>query len=90
MCLELYLPSVMEYSIYILCMSTAMKALVGVAGSATRAALSCHQATQGNMADVSAKDGSQEIFVNLFAYVFGILLLKNVTEIEYVFVFTTV
>ena len=35
------------------------KAVVGVAGGATRAALTQHQARRNNMADVSAKDGSQ-------------------------------
>ena len=33
--------------------------IVGVAGGATRAALTMHQARRNNMADVSAKDGSQ-------------------------------
>lgn len=33
--------------------------MVGVAGGATRAALTQHQARRNNMADVSAKDGSQ-------------------------------
>ena len=32
---------------------------MGVAGGATRAALTMHQARRDNMADVSAKDGSQ-------------------------------
>ena len=32
---------------------------MGVAGGATRAALTQHQARCNNMADVSAKDGSQ-------------------------------
>jgi len=36
-----------------------MQAVVGVAGGATRAALTQHQARRNNMADVSAKDGSQ-------------------------------
>ncbi|KAH0626369.1 hypothetical protein JD844_001311 [Phrynosoma platyrhinos] len=35
------------------------KCIVGVAGGATRAALTMHQARRDNMADVSAKDGSQ-------------------------------
>ena len=33
--------------------------MVGVAGAATRAALTLHQARRDNMADVAAKDGSQ-------------------------------
>ena len=32
---------------------------MGVAGGATRTALTQHQARRNNMADVSAKDGSQ-------------------------------
>ena len=35
------------------------QSVVGVAGGATRAALTQHQALKDNMADVSAKDGSQ-------------------------------
>ena len=35
------------------------QAVVGVAGGSTRAALTAHQARRNNMADVSAKDGSQ-------------------------------
>ena len=36
-----------------------LKSIVGVSGGATRAALTLHQARRDNMADVSAKDGSQ-------------------------------
>lgn len=36
-----------------------LQSLVGVAGGATRAALTVHQARRDNMADISAKDGSQ-------------------------------
>lgn len=53
---------------------------VGVAGSATRASITQHQAIKGNMADVSAKDGSQETFVNLVASMIGIFLLALFSE----------
>lgn len=36
-----------------------LQSIVGVAGGATRAALTVHQARRDNMADISAKDGSQ-------------------------------
>jgi hypothetical protein len=70
----------------ILCVAGVAKSIVGVAGGATRAALTQHQvstqfltinygltdiqvfvpqARQGNLADVSAKDGSQETLGNL-------------------------
>ena len=37
---------------------------MGVAGGATRAAMTQHQARRDNMADVAAKDGSQVRYVN--------------------------
>lgn len=41
--IELLLPYFSSYSLGILCISTAMKSIVGVAGGATRAALTQHQ-----------------------------------------------
>jgi len=41
--MELLVPYFLSYSVVILCMSTVMKAIVGVAGGATRAALTQHQ-----------------------------------------------
>lgn len=43
----------------ILAQTCLVQSLVGVAGGATRAALTVHQARRDNMADISAKDGSQ-------------------------------
>lgn len=63
---------------------------VGVAGSATRASITQHQAVKGNMADVSAKDGSQETCVNLIASVVGIFMLALFGEYEwYIFFILT-
>lgn len=56
---------------------------MGVAGSATRASITQHQAIKGNMADVSAKDGSQETCVNLIASLIGIFLLAVFSEGQY-------
>jgi hypothetical protein len=43
--LELLLPLLSSYSTYILCITTTMKSIVGVAGGATRAAITQHQVT---------------------------------------------
>lgn len=59
--------------------SLQLQSVVGVAGGATRAALTQHQARNNNMADVSAKDGSQETLVNLVAFICSLLLLRVVT-----------
>ena len=42
-----------------------LQSIVGVAGGATRAALTVHQARRDNMADISAKDGSQVLLLIL-------------------------
>jgi hypothetical protein len=41
--------------------------ICGAAGCATRAAMTLHQARRNNLADVSAKDGSQVIDSKLFS-----------------------
>ncbi|XP_057294804.1 RUS family member 1-like isoform X2 [Hydractinia symbiolongicarpus] len=59
---------------------TVMQNAGGVAGGATRAALTLHQARRDNMADVSAKDGSQETLVNLMALVAGFIITPLVAD----------
>lgn len=57
-----------------------LHSLVGVAGGATRAALTAHQARRNNLGDVSAKDGSQENVVNLGALITSLFLLPAITH----------
>jgi len=64
----------------LLCVSGIAKSIVGVAGGATRAALTQHQARQSNLADVSAKDGSQETLVNLAALLTSLWLLPLLND----------
>uniref|UniRef100_A0A8C6Y038 RUS family member 1 n=1 Tax=Naja naja TaxID=35670 RepID=A0A8C6Y038_NAJNA len=64
----------------IVCTSGFFKCIVGVAGGATRAALTMHQARRDNMADVSAKDGSQETLVNLAGLLFSLFLIPLVVD----------
>lgn len=75
----LVLPRYEMHSTYILCATTSMKAIVGVAGGATRSALTQHHALRSNLADVSSKDNSQETAVNLIASFVGIYLLTAIT-----------
>lgn len=74
------LPRFEEHSTFILCATTSIKAIVGVAGGATRSALTQHHAIRGNLADVASKDNSQETFVNLIASFIGLYLLSAITK----------
>lgn len=62
------------------CTAGLFKCIVGVAGGATRAALTVHQARRDNMADVCAKDGSQETLVNLAGLLVSLLVVPLVSE----------
>ncbi|XP_046893676.1 RUS1 family protein C16orf58 homolog [Hypomesus transpacificus] len=64
----------------IVCTAGVFKSVVGVAGGATRAALTMHQARRDNMADISAKDGSQETLVNLAGLLISLGLIPLVTD----------
>ncbi|XP_036986346.2 RUS family member 1 isoform X3 [Artibeus jamaicensis] len=63
-----------------ICISNLAKCIVSVAGGATRAALTMHQARRNNMADVSAKDSSQETLVNLAGLLVSLLMLPLVSD----------
>ncbi|EQB77933.1 hypothetical protein CB1_000556016 [Camelus ferus] len=63
-----------------ICISNLAKCIVSVAGGATRAALTMHQAQRNNMADVSAKDGSQETLVSLAGLLVSLLMLPLVSD----------
>ncbi|XP_068435052.1 RUS family member 1 [Clinocottus analis] len=78
----------------IVCTAGIFKSVVGVAGGATRAALTVHQARRDNMADISAKDGSQETLVNLAGLLISLMLIPLVTDnpiltVGLFFLFTT-
>ncbi|GAB0202370.1 RUS family member 1 [Grus japonensis] len=73
--LELLAPAWPRAGPALLALAAAAKCIVGVAGGATRAALAVHQARRDNVADVAAKDGSQETLVNGLGLALALLLL---------------
>ncbi|XP_068633591.1 RUS family member 1 [Battus philenor] len=75
MCIEIALPLFKNYTTFALCISSVMKAIVGVAGGATRTAMTQHHAVRGNMADVAAKDSAQETTVNLIASLAALVII---------------
>ncbi|CAG9558351.1 unnamed protein product [Danaus chrysippus] len=78
MCIEIALPLFKNYITFALCVSTCMKAIVGVAGGATRVAMTQHHALRGNLADVSAKDSAQETAVNLIASFVALFIISMI------------
>ncbi|KAF6736713.1 RUS1 family protein C16orf58-like [Oryzias melastigma] len=80
MFIEILAPFFPSFFTLIVCTAGVFKSIVGVAGGATRAALTVHQARRDNMADISAKDGSQETLVNLAGLVVSLILIPLITD----------
>uniref|UniRef100_A0A667HLJ2 RUS family member 1 n=1 Tax=Lynx canadensis TaxID=61383 RepID=A0A667HLJ2_LYNCA len=80
MFLEIMAPIYPIFFTITICTSNLAKCIVSVAGGATRAALTMHQARRNNMADVSAKDSSQETLVNLAGLLVSLLMLPLVSD----------
>ncbi|KAI6211389.1 UPF0420 protein C16orf58-like protein [Aphelenchoides besseyi] len=64
-----------HFFIFTVCVSSILRAIVGVAGGGTRMAVIRHQARRENLADVAAKDGSQETLVGIVSLLTSLLLL---------------
>lgn len=74
MTLEICIPMVPHLFLPLICTGSVLKAIVGAAGGATRAALTQHQARRDNMADVASKDGSQETALVLVGMLLSLIL----------------
>jgi len=69
-----------DLTLPVLCLASLARSIVGVAGGATKAAVAQHQAKNQNMADLSAKDGSQETMVNLLALLVNLTILPVIAD----------
>ncbi|KAK7920919.1 hypothetical protein PG985_008941 [Apiospora marii] len=61
-----------------LCAAGILRSLCGVAAGAAKASLSAHFAKNGNLAELNAKDGSQETVITLMGMLAGTLLVRMV------------
>jgi len=64
----------------VICAAEVCQAVVGVAGGASRAALTQHFSKRDNYGDVQAKDGNQEVFVEIVGSVVGMWFTWFVSE----------
>ena len=75
-CLSPSLPKVVR--VPVLCMSTAARAVCGVAGGSSKALLSAHFAKSKNLGEVNAKDASQETVISLMGMWVGGMVVSRV------------
>ncbi|KAL7793805.1 vitamin B6 photo-protection and homoeostasis domain-containing protein [Trichoderma ceciliae] len=79
--LELYSPYLGSWG-KIIALSTgeALRALCGVSAGASKAALSVHFARQDNLAELNAKEASQETAVGLIGLLVGTMVVKTIED----------
>ncbi|EFN54602.1 hypothetical protein CHLNCDRAFT_135084 [Chlorella variabilis] len=80
--LELASPLLPGAFLLLACLGSLARAVTGVAGSATRMALTQHFALQRNAADIAAKEGSQETAVTLVGMVLGMAFIRAAHGLE--------
>ncbi|KAL5606879.1 hypothetical protein BROUX41_003256 [Berkeleyomyces rouxiae] len=84
--LDLFSPALPSpIMIFVLCISSALRAMCGVAAGSSKAALSSHFAKQDNMAELNAKEASQETAVGLIGLLVGTLIVQIFQDRQTVF-----
>ena len=76
--------------VVVLSTAEALRALCGVAAGASKAALSSHFATQDNLAELNAKEASQETAIGLIGLLVGTIVVKLIEDRRAVFYLTIV
>ncbi|KAK6524261.1 hypothetical protein TWF694_005917 [Orbilia ellipsospora] len=66
--------------VMVLCTAGTLRALCGVAGGGSKAQLSVHFAKWGNVAELNAKDSSQETVIGLTGMLAGSLVISSITS----------
>jgi len=74
--LDLLTSLVPQYFLYLTSLSTLSKSCCGLLAGATKARISAHFALQGHLADVTAKESTQETAVALSGLLLGMLLAR--------------
>ncbi|KAJ5774567.1 hypothetical protein N7457_009463 [Penicillium paradoxum] len=82
MILDCLSPGVPAGPMRVTVLSTAgiLRALCGVAGGSSKASLSAHFARWGNLAELNAKDSSQETIISLFGMLVGSVVISHITN----------
>ena len=64
-------------------LSTLSKTMCGMSAGATKSSITCHLALEGNMADLNAKEGTQETLVSLVGMMMGVQLAKYLEILQH-------
>lgn len=71
-----------ENLLYVSSVATICKIMCGISAGATKGSITQHFCTRGNMADLNAKEGTQEILVSLIGMILGVTLASYLYKLE--------
>ncbi|CZR59611.1 related to DUF647 domain protein [Phialocephala subalpina] len=77
-CLSPALPKASRVGL--LSLSSVLRSLCGVAAGSSKASLSAHFATQGNLGELNAKDSSQETIISLMGMLAGSVVVSHISS----------
>lgn len=80
--LDMVAPYYPNHVLYITSLGTVCKIMCGIAAGATKGSITQHFCQRGNMADLNAKEGTQETLVSLIGMILGVLLARYLNRIE--------
>lgn len=75
-----YIPT--PYLLYVSIAATLCRSLCGIAAGATKGSITEHFAIHHNMADLNAKEGTQETLVSLIGMILGISIARMIQSME--------
>ena len=77
-----------ENILFVTSAATICKIMCGISAGATKGSITQHFCMRGNMADLNAKEGTQETLVSLFGMILGVMLAKYLHKLEQIDKFT--
>lgn len=81
MILDCFSPALPKASrVVLLSASSVLRSLCGVAAGSSKASLSAHFATMGNLGELNAKDSSQETIISLLGMLVGSLVVSRISS----------
>jgi hypothetical protein len=80
--LDMLAPSFPNHVLYITSAATISKVMCGISAGATKGSITQHFCRRGNMADLNAKEGTQETLVSLIGMILGVILANYLHQLE--------
>lgn len=78
--IDMFAPLAGPWFLHVACVGSVCRALCGVAAGSVRSSITAHFARADNLADVAAKEGSQETAVTLLGLIAGLLFAQTVNR----------